>query len=184
MNFLSFLMLVIVVPIALGTSVLLVEIVAAILTKRNFDHFASNIARPSIAVVVPAHNESAGLLPTLNDITAQLRRDDRLLVVADNCSDDTADVAEAAGAEVIKRNDLKNVGKGYALDFGFRYLKGNVPRIVIVVDADCRLEEGAINQLALTCNLTGKPVPGALPDDRSSGHGESSHRRICLADKE
>ena len=67
-------------------------------------------------------------------------------------------VAEAAGAEVIKRSDLQNVGKGYALDFGLRYLKGNVPQIVIVVDADCRLEEDAISQLALTCNLTGKPV--------------------------
>ena len=56
-------------------------------------------------VVVPAHNESLGLVPTLQDIKAQLGAGDRLIVVADNCTDDTAEVAVASGAEVIVRND-------------------------------------------------------------------------------
>jgi len=45
-------------------------------------------ARWRIAVLVPAHNESAGLLKTLQDIQSQLLAGDRLLVVADNCTDD------------------------------------------------------------------------------------------------
>jgi glycosyltransferase involved in cell wall biosynthesis len=57
-------------------------------------------------VIVPAHNESAGILPTIEDIKRQLSPGDRLLVVADNCSDDTAAVAAAAGAEVIARDDV------------------------------------------------------------------------------
>src|SRR5262249_30591342 len=68
-----------------------------------------------VAVLVPAHNESRALLPTLADINAQLRAADRLVVVADNCTDDTAAVAGAAGADVVERLDLVKHGKGYAL---------------------------------------------------------------------
>jgi cellulose synthase/poly-beta-1,6-N-acetylglucosamine synthase-like glycosyltransferase len=150
------LMMVIVAPVALVALVLFVEVAAGFLTKREFHRPA--IIRPSIVILVPAHNESSGLLPTLTDIAPQLHIGDRLLVVADNCSDDTAEVARAAGAEVVKRTDPLRVGKGYALDFGLRHLQGSVPEVVIVVDADCRLDADAIDQLAGSCKLTGRPV--------------------------
>src|SRR6185437_14321169 len=63
-------------------------------------------ADPRIAVLVPAHDESIGLVPTLDDLRQQLQASDRLLVVADNCSDDTAAMATKCGAEVIERHDL------------------------------------------------------------------------------
>lgn len=154
---LALLMMVIVVPVALAALVLFVEVAASFSTKRNFLHVA-NVIRPSIVVLVPAHNESRGLLPTLADIASQLSRSDRLLVVADNCSDDTAEIAEAAGAEVVERCDPERVGKGYALDFGLRHLQDDVPEVVIVVDADCRLDADAIDQLARSCISTGRPV--------------------------
>jgi cellulose synthase/poly-beta-1,6-N-acetylglucosamine synthase-like glycosyltransferase len=158
MSSLSILAIIIVTTLALATSVLFVEVAAAILAKPNSRQATSDVRRPSIVVLVPAHNESSGLLPTLDDIIAQLHRGDRLLVVADNCNDDTADIAEAAGAEVARRSDVAKIGKGYALDFGLRHLGDNVPEVVVVVDADCGLEEGAISQLALTCSLTGRPA--------------------------
>src|SRR3977135_4108961 len=52
-------------------------------------------------VLIPAHNEGAGILRTIRDAQAQLGPHDRILVVADNCTDDTAAIVEAAGAEVI-----------------------------------------------------------------------------------
>ena len=113
---------------------------------------------PFVAVLIPAHNESSGLRRTIADVRAQLLPGDRLLVVADNCSDDTARVAAAAGAEVIERNDLSKIGKGYALDFGFRHLAPSAVDVVIVVDADCRVSFKAIDRLATTCVLTGRPV--------------------------
>jgi cellulose synthase/poly-beta-1,6-N-acetylglucosamine synthase-like glycosyltransferase len=115
-------------------------------------------ARWRIAVLVPAHNESAGLLKTLQDIQSQLLAGDRLLVVADNCTDDTAANAKAAGAEVIERHNPEQFGKGYALDFGLRHLSADPPQIVIVVDADCRLSPDAIERLAAVCMLTGRPA--------------------------
>ena len=154
----SILILAIEAPVALATLAFFIEVAAAIWIRPTNRPFRRNTQRPSIIVLVPAHNEGSGLLPTLDDILAQLNDGDRLLVVADNCNDDTADIARAAGAEVIERNDLAKIGKGYALDFGLRHLQNDVSEIVIVVDADCRLEEGAIHELALTCRLTGRPV--------------------------
>lgn len=145
--------------LAIPTLVFCVEVVAAIvLPQGQLVNRASSCDRRSIAVLVPAHNESTGLLPTLADIAGQLLPTDRLLVVADNCTDDTASVAKAGGAEVIERHDATKLGKGYALDYGFRHLSLNPPEIVVVIDADCRVEDGAINRLAVVSSLTGQPV--------------------------
>ena len=112
----------------------------------------------TVAVVVPAHNESAGILSTLNDIRLQLRPGDRLLVVADNCSDDTAFIAAEAGAEVVERNDLLNPGKGYALEFAVMHLSSKPPAVVVVIDADCRVARGTLDRLVRTCARARRPV--------------------------
>jgi glycosyltransferase involved in cell wall biosynthesis len=70
---------------------------------------------------------------SLRSILPQLAEADRLLVVADNCSDDTAAIATAEGAETIERSDLAHRGKGYALDFGIRHLELDAPDVVIVI---------------------------------------------------
>ena len=145
--------------IAIPVSVFVVEIIAAlILPKRRLAHGDRDIPRQQICVLVPAHNESIGLRATLDDITAQLQPTDRLLVVADNCVDDTAAIARAAGATVIERHEPTRVGKGYALDYGLKTLNRDPPGIVIVIDADCRLGPGTIECLALTCASTNRPA--------------------------
>ena len=170
-TWLALLLMVIALPIALATLVLFVEVAAGVLAKPNFLPQGDNVRRPSIVVLVPAHNESRGLLPTLTDIALQLRRGDRLLVVADNCSDDTAEVAEAAGAEVVRRSDPERIGKSYALAFGLRHLQDNLPEVVIVVDADCRLDTDALDQLARTCISTDRPVQALYVMSAPEGSG-------------
>jgi cellulose synthase/poly-beta-1,6-N-acetylglucosamine synthase-like glycosyltransferase len=114
--------------------------------------------RPSMAVVIPAHNETLVIAATLRAIVPQLIAGDRLVVVADNCADDTATIAAAAGAEVLERFDRERRGKGYALDFGVRHLEWNPPEIVLIIDADCAVDSGAIERLARMCLATGLPV--------------------------
>ncbi len=115
--------------------------------------------RPRIAVVVPAHNESAMIARTAASIRRQLPDGARLLVVADNCSDDTALLAARAGAEVAERNDARRIGKGYALDHGVRALARSAPPdIVVFVDADCELGDGALEMLARVSDATGRPA--------------------------
>jgi cellulose synthase/poly-beta-1,6-N-acetylglucosamine synthase-like glycosyltransferase len=156
-TFISCLIIGLAILVSIPTVVVLVEVVAAILLPTRAR--APQIhGRPRTAVIVPAHNESAWLLPTLNDVKADLILDDRLVVVADNCTDDTAAVAAAAGAEVVVRNDPQRIGKGYALDWGLRYLCADPPEVLIIIDADCRISCGAIGLLAMTCATTGRPA--------------------------
>jgi cellulose synthase/poly-beta-1,6-N-acetylglucosamine synthase-like glycosyltransferase len=157
--FFSFSLVTLAFLLAIPVAVFFVEVVAAIalppqvsLVPRNQDR------RRRVAVLVPAHNESRGLLPTLADIKAQMHASDRVVVVADNCEDDTAAVAVAAGADVVVRKDSERKGKGYALAWGLRHLDMDPPDIVVVLDADCRLSEFGIDRLVAACTMTHRPV--------------------------
>jgi cellulose synthase/poly-beta-1,6-N-acetylglucosamine synthase-like glycosyltransferase len=79
-------------------------------------------------------------------------------VVADNCTDDTAAIVQAAGVEVIVRADPARRGKGYALEFGVRHLGLNPPDVVVIMDADCRLGEHALRHLSANAMASGRPV--------------------------
>lgn len=114
--------------------------------------------RPSAAVLVPAHNEATGIAATVVAVRAQMQTGDRLLVVADNCTDATATAAADAGAEVVVRLDPDRRGKGYALDFGVRALASEPPSILVIVDADCTLSEGSLDALVKECAAAKRPV--------------------------
>ena len=132
------------------------------------------VARPSgisVVVMVPAHDEEGGIEATIAGVQSQLQPGDRVLVVADNCGDDTAALARAAGAEVIERSDAERRGKGYALAFGVDHLDRNPPDVVIVVDADCHLTLGSIDALVHCAVKTQRPVQAdyvLLPTERSA----------------
>ena len=98
--FLVFIAFAMAVPVA----VLAIEIVASLLPRRYLQSPALS-APCSLAVVVPAHDEGENLLPTLADIRLQLSPHDRLIVIADNCTDNTAEIAASAGATVLVRAD-------------------------------------------------------------------------------
>jgi cellulose synthase/poly-beta-1,6-N-acetylglucosamine synthase-like glycosyltransferase len=145
--------------VALPVALFLLEVSAAVVLAVGRSWLPNgNSSRGRLAVLVPAHNESSGLLATLGDIKAQLRSTDRLIVVADNCTDDTASVAATAGAEVVTRDDPERIGKGYALARGLDHLGADKPDIVVFIDADCRLGDGAIERLAAACAETHRPV--------------------------
>jgi cellulose synthase/poly-beta-1,6-N-acetylglucosamine synthase-like glycosyltransferase len=114
--------------------------------------------RPRAAVLMPAHNEAAGIAAALASVLPQLQGGDRVLVVADNCSDDTAEIAAACGAEVAQRSDLQRRGKGYALDHGMRQLQADPAEVVVIVDADCHVAPGALDRLVRECARSARPV--------------------------
>jgi cellulose synthase/poly-beta-1,6-N-acetylglucosamine synthase-like glycosyltransferase len=144
------------------TAVWLCEILAGCLAlrKQKNAYAAALPDAPShrTAVLIPAHNEGVGLLPTIHDAQAQLGPKDRMVVVADNCTDDTAEIARAAGAEVLVRIDPKRRGKGYALQFGVSHLSRDPPEIVVVMDADCRLADDALRRLSQSAMTSGRPA--------------------------
>ena len=141
--------------VAVPAALLLLQVLLALLPPRKNP---TGGGRPTVGVLIPAHNESSGLLRTLAQARAQLEPGDRLLVVADNCSDDTAAVARGAGAEVTERLDTTLRGKGYALDHGVRFFAAAPPGVVVVLDADCELGPGCIARIATLAQATGRPV--------------------------
>ena len=90
-------------------------------------------------VIVPAHNEAGGIARTVRNILEVdwPREHFRLIVVADNCTDPTADIALTAGGTVWERDDPSRRGKGYALDWAFaRCVAERWASAVVVIDAD------------------------------------------------
>lgn len=130
--------------------------------------------RPRIAVLIPARDEALLISGTLARIAPQLLPGDRLLVVADNCRDDTAALARTAGAEVLQRSDMDRRGKGHALDFGVRHLSGDAPAIVVIVDADCDVAPGALDTVTRCCADTGRPAQALYLMEREAGNAAVS----------
>lgn len=89
-----------------------------------------------LAVVIPAHNEELGLPICLPSLRLAGAIDGEVVVIADNCTDTTAQVAAAHGARVLERHNLEQRGKGYALDHAFRILMPEGFDAFLIVDAD------------------------------------------------
>jgi cellulose synthase/poly-beta-1,6-N-acetylglucosamine synthase-like glycosyltransferase len=134
--------------------------------------------RSRLAVLVPAHNEEADIARTVETLRSQINSGDQLIVIADNCCDRTAEVARQAGAFVLERENSHLRGKGYALDYGLKFLADSPPDILMIVDGDCEVALGSLDALAHQVQLSHRPVqstylmklpPNATLRDQISG---------------
>jgi cellulose synthase/poly-beta-1,6-N-acetylglucosamine synthase-like glycosyltransferase len=140
-----------------GPAILLLsEILAA--SQSGASDAVAPWTRPRLAVLIPAHNEAADIERTLQMLMPQMNPPDRLIVIADNCQDCTAEVARQAGALVIERSNLQQRGKGYALDYGVKFLSNDPPDIVVIVDADCEVAPGSVDALARQVQIGACPA--------------------------
>jgi cellulose synthase/poly-beta-1,6-N-acetylglucosamine synthase-like glycosyltransferase len=154
--FLEIVLFVFALALFVPISVLCIECIAALFQSKQREYSA--ISQPKVNVLVPAHNEATGISTTLETLLPQLTTQDRLIVIADNCDDDTAAIARRFGATVIERQDSNCKGKGYALDYGLQFIASDPPDVVVVVDADCVVHSDAITQLAYLASATGRPI--------------------------
>lgn len=110
------------------------------------------------AILIAARNEEAVLPHLLRSIQAQDYPSHLITtyVVADNCTDNTAQAARDAGACVFVRHDRQRVGKGYALHDLMEYIRsiGQWEGIdaFLVFDADNLLSPDYIRQINRTCS--------------------------------
>ena len=140
-------------------------------------------ARCRLVVLVPAHNEEALIgrcLASLRDQTYP-RSLYRLVVIADNCSDRTAQVARAAAVEVMERREKHALGKGHALRWAMDRLLAleNPPDGVVVVDADSVADRELLAGLA-TALTTGADAAQAEYSILASG-GSTRSRLVAAA---
>ncbi|MCB5274711.1 Poly-beta-1,6-N-acetyl-D-glucosamine synthase [Arthrobacter sp. SO5] len=97
----------------------------------------------TVTVLIPAHNEEASLPLTLTSLMDQSHPPERIIVVADNCTDGTVAVCRAAGVEVYET--VGNIHKkGGALNQVLsKLLPGQGDNdVVMIMDADTQLDDG------------------------------------------
>ncbi len=105
------------------------------------------------AVLVPAHDEEVLLGATLRSLRQQAYPRDRyeIVVIADNCTDRTSEVARAVpGVRVLERRDPGNRGKGQALRWAFEQLDTTDERFdaFVIIDADTLTDPDLLTECA------------------------------------
>jgi hypothetical protein len=128
-----------------------------------------------LVVLVPAHDEEAGIGATLASLAACEhpggRR--RTIVIADNCTDATAECAREAGVEVWERTDPNQRGKGFALAWALERLfaEPTPPAAIVFVDADCTVSANLLSAVDSHLRAGAK----AIQVDYVAGNPEDSH---------
>jgi hypothetical protein len=117
-----------------------------------------------LAVLVPAHDEEVLIGRCVVSLRGQTYPASlyRVIVIADNCTDRTAELALSGGAEVMERTDDVRLGKGYALRWAMDRLlaEPEPPDGVVVVDADSIADPELLANLAAELGAGADAVQG------------------------
>jgi cellulose synthase/poly-beta-1,6-N-acetylglucosamine synthase-like glycosyltransferase len=116
--------------------------------------------QPRTTVLIPAHNEAEQIVNVIQVLQTQLTEQDQVIVIADNCHDDTAELARATKVKVLEREHKTDRGKGYALDYAIKYMfKNNInPEVLVILDGDCIVKPDTIKNITSKAIATGRPV--------------------------
>jgi 1,2-diacylglycerol 3-beta-glucosyltransferase len=162
------------VPLLIGCAYLFL---LTLCSGRREPPIADKVER-KFSVVVPAHNESAGIAATVQNLL-QVDYPSALfdvVVVADNCVDDTAERATQAGATTLVRHDAELRGKGYALHYAFERLSADRDAVV-VVDADTLVSPNLLRAFAARLDAGAQ----AIQADYAVRNPSASWRTLLMA---
>ena len=129
---------------------------AFVSSQSNLD--LADAEQPKTTVLIPAHNEAEQIKEVLEVLLKQITTQDRVVVIADNCHDNTAELARSTGVTVLERENLTHRGKGYALDYAIGQIKDNPPEVLVILDGDCIIETNTIKNITCKAIATGRPV--------------------------
>lgn len=115
-----------------------------------------------IVVLIPAHNEQDGILETLRGLDAQTSAPDLVIVVADNCTDDTVAVAQSHPGVVVIETSGNADRKGGALNQALALVLPQLDEddLILAQDADSVLSDDFIENAVR--HLSDRPDIGAI----------------------
>jgi poly-beta-1,6-N-acetyl-D-glucosamine synthase len=129
----------------------------ASLSLHRFQNRPPKVKLAKVVAVVPAHNEEECIAATIKALLGQTRAPDRIVVVADNCTDRTVEIAQSFGRRVTvietvgnrdrKVGALRTAWQQYVA-YGYDYMLG--------VDADTVLSENALEELEQELEMSPK----------------------------
>jgi cellulose synthase/poly-beta-1,6-N-acetylglucosamine synthase-like glycosyltransferase len=134
----------------------------------------------TIGVLIPAHNEKLSIQRTIDSLrnAAKLGGDIDINVIADNCSDHTADIARKAGVNVLERTNKNLRGKGAALQWAMAKLVDKNYDFTLIIDADSIVNDEFFNELRMTLNEPGCEVVQSRYEALANEH--SSIKRLAM----
>ena len=128
-------------------------------------------------VLVPAHDEEQMIASCLAAIEADRRPRDRVLVVADRCTDATAEIARSFGADVLERDESEEPGRAAARQAGLEHARAFDWDAVVMLDADSVIEPGFFD----ACERGLSAGARAVQARSESGRGQSLAEQASLA---
>jgi cellulose synthase/poly-beta-1,6-N-acetylglucosamine synthase-like glycosyltransferase len=117
--------------------------IGSLMPRRGTRREANN-RPPRLAVIVPAHNEEISIGQCVQSLRESAPAEMKIFVVAHNCTDSTASLAQSAGAEVLIYDEPAANGKAHALRFGFTHAIEQDAEAVLVIDADSTVSSNLI----------------------------------------
>lgn len=136
---------------------LLLEVVMGLFPGRRSP--VSALAKaPRSVLLIPAHDEQGGLGTILERLGQTDLEGVQPIVLADNCSDQTAQIARDAGVDVWERENASERGKPFALAWALDRMTEDPPEVVLFLDADTWFHRGGPATLARCAAQRGMPV--------------------------
>jgi cellulose synthase/poly-beta-1,6-N-acetylglucosamine synthase-like glycosyltransferase len=143
-NILFYLLAVVLIAASLPLVLELLVVTSALFLPRRKLCSAKSQQIGQLTVVVPAHNEELLIGRCVTSLRASANDAARILVVAHNCTDATAQEAATAGADVLVFSDPAARGKGHALRYGMKQAIEDGADAVLIVDADSTVSANLI----------------------------------------
>ena len=107
---------------------------------KNFRMHPSHISHVTITVLIPAHNEALSLPHTLTSLRNQTRPPDEIIVVADNCTDQTVEIAQSFGVKAFESAENRHRKAGALNQVLSKILPEMGPHdVILVMDADSQI---------------------------------------------
>ena len=163
---------VLIVLLSIPAGYLLVTTIAAFLFRKESPEQNRFL---NIGVLIPAHNEEEGIVRTIRSVQASDYPANRfeIYVIADNCTDLTAEHARNAGATVAERHDLSNRGKGQALDWFLRQHRNlyHNTDVITIIDADVTPDRNYLREISASLSLPETSVLQAYNGVSNPGAG-------------
>jgi cellulose synthase/poly-beta-1,6-N-acetylglucosamine synthase-like glycosyltransferase len=156
-EFLDLLLLLLTSLLSIPLFVFSIQIFAAIFQKSVKNSLHGN--DDNFVILMPAHNESQIIADTLNTLLRSGVPKENVIVVADNCSDNTADIIRGLDVKALERTNHSEKGKGFALAYGLDYINQHCNKdVVVILDADCEITYESLKLIAAKSHAIQKPV--------------------------
>ena len=162
MTMLTVLAVVVLLPPAILVALPAIGDAISWLTGRSSDRHPpppSGVQDP-LVFLVPAHDESLLIARCVRSLLSQSYPAEllRVVVVADNCTDDTAAIARRHGATTLERTDRERGGKGFAIEWALGRIDLGEREAVVIVDADTIVEPDFSTQLMRWAPLSNRAL--------------------------